>query len=479
MGIIKKIIEMIVKLIKFTIGTLFIIVFAFLWLFSPLSVNASENDNNMVIQDLTSDPNFNINDYSTIANDYSLYVIQLAESKNNTLVVYVYQPSHYSKDLIASHIDISYGFSQNGADLDPHIYELELLSTEGVFDKYLVKGFDVNVDDLYRYYNIVSIYRKFDIDIDNLDDGLIDRKKVYGVGQQWCCYTVNEITHYEMGKFTYLDVESVFCDFIHLRDGFTINDIWLKNNDCYAWLYIFNPKNIICNDGTFKDVNIKHIYNGKLSYDIRKVRELRANGGKNLTYGDWTTEESILTDTDVMTFKGNGLGSKEYSWNRIMSCADYKKALENNKVDISDELNSYLSNNDYYVFSFLETDYMNDGGNVICLDYYEVANTSLLRLNFLDTSNKIYDLGVVSDMISADNKPGGYGGNVFDDFLFSVGNWFEKLFAILGLIVLVIVLMFLSNLLTPFMTILKEIWKAIKYVLSIPFKIVKWVFKRK
>lgn len=463
-------------IIKYIVSSVLLLLVSFIMLFgSGFSAYAAE-EFKTVLEELKSDPNFNESDYPGISNDYSLRVIQLVESNNNTLIVYVYQPSHYTKDLIASHIDISYGFSQNGADLDPKIYELKLLDTEGVFDKYLVSGYEVPKDN-YRYYNLISIYRKFDIDVDNLEDGLIDRKKAYGVGQQWCCYTVNDIVHYEMGTFTYLDVESVFTGYVHLHDGFTVNDIWLKNNDCYAWFYIFNPKNIICSDGSSKNVNIKHIYNGKLSYDIRKVRELRANGGKNLTYGDWVPKENILTDNDIMSFKGEGLWGKEVEWNRIMTCKDFKTIIDKNNGSYDDNFSSYLKE-DYYVFSFLETDYMEDWGNVICLDYYEVVNTSLLRLNFLDTSNKVYDLGVVSDMISADNKADANIGNKLDDLLFSVGNWFEKLFAILGVVVLALIFMFFSNLLTPFITILKEIFKAIKYVLSLPFKIIKWIFKR-
>lgn len=464
--------DRLIKISKYIIESVLLLIIGYISLFTPITVYASQSD---VISDLMVDKTFDINNYPRVDNDYSLQVIQLAETNNNTLVVYVYQPSHYKKDLVASHIDISYGFSQNGENLNPTIYELEMLSTDGVFDKYLVKDFKVNISDIDRYYNIVSIYRKFDSNIDKLDDGLVDKKTAYGVGQQWYCTTINDVVHYEMNTFTYLDVESVYTGFQYMKEGYKWKNILYKTDACYSWYYIFNPKNIVVN-GEKKSVDVKHIYDAELSFDIRKVRELRANGGKNFTYGAWSTQKVELTDADKMTYNGGGLASKTYEWNRIMTAKEYKKAMNDNKVKIADNLNSYLVDGNY-VFSFLETDYSEDynASTVSRYDYSEINNTTLLRLHFLDTSGKVYDVGVVSDMLSHDNKPSGIGGTKLDDLL--PDDWFNILFIILGVAILGVALVNVSGLIPSLFNICGAIFKGIIYILSLPFKLVKWLFK--
>ena len=60
-----------------------------------------------VLEDLCKDENFTTTLYPTKSNDYSLQVIQIAESTGKELFVYVYQPSGQAKNLCASSINIS------------------------------------------------------------------------------------------------------------------------------------------------------------------------------------------------------------------------------------------------------------------------------------------------------------------------------------------------------------------------------------
>ena len=109
-------------------------------------------------KDLTKDESFNVEDYPAIANDYSLQVIQIAESVNGELFVYVYQPSDATKDLTATTIRMSQSIGENAKWRD---YDLTLLSTEGVLDKYRVEGITI-LSDVVRYYDIAAIHRAFD-----------------------------------------------------------------------------------------------------------------------------------------------------------------------------------------------------------------------------------------------------------------------------------------------------------------------------
>lgn len=80
-----------------------------------------------VLSDLRKSENFNMSDYPARQDDYSLKVITLAESEDNELFVYVYQPSGESKALRASSINISLG---TGDDLSYKNYKLRFINCE-------------------------------------------------------------------------------------------------------------------------------------------------------------------------------------------------------------------------------------------------------------------------------------------------------------------------------------------------------------
>ena len=70
-------------------------------------------------------------------------------------------------------------------------------------DKYVVKDFHVS-EEPYRYYNIVTLYRNFNPDIDEVTPGgVIENFELgIGVGQQWCAYYLNNtIVYHSNGTF--------------------------------------------------------------------------------------------------------------------------------------------------------------------------------------------------------------------------------------------------------------------------------------
>ena len=73
----------------------------------PLVARAESITYSEVLDDLKKDTSFDPDNYPSKADDYSLQAIQLAESVNKELFVYVYQPSGKVKDFKASSINIS------------------------------------------------------------------------------------------------------------------------------------------------------------------------------------------------------------------------------------------------------------------------------------------------------------------------------------------------------------------------------------
>ena len=66
-----------------------------------------------VISELEFDKNFSVELYPSVNNDFSFQVLTIAESSDKSLFLYVYQPSHFVKDLIATSVNISTGINDN------------------------------------------------------------------------------------------------------------------------------------------------------------------------------------------------------------------------------------------------------------------------------------------------------------------------------------------------------------------------------
>lgn len=439
-------------------------------------VYAAEVDNEIVLEELSGDPNFNPEDYPDDPEDFSLKVIQIGEDEDKNLYLYVYQPSHNSIDLLGLSVSISYGFSSNGANLSPQMYDLELVSTSGVFDKYLVKDFAESTGSNtqgQRYYNIVAIYREFNSVIDSsIDFGETDEIG-YSVGQQWYAYDVNNSVSYEMNTFETLDVTINFIGFSEFNNGFHWENLIMSQIDQgYVWFAAFN----------LEDYAALHIYNADISFRVRTVEIFtQFLAPTETTYGEWEDKVITLTDADVMSHQGDGLWAREYSWNRIQTSSDFISTVENNKASISDEAKNKIQESQW-VFSFYETEYLwqaSMASNSTYEKYSEVEEFAILRIKFMDTNQKIFDLGVVSDKVTADSIPDISGGlKDIEDIMNDISDLFERVIMIIGIILLVVIVIALLGFVTPVSNILKFIFKAIVFVITLPFRIIKGLFKK-
>ena len=96
--------------IKNTVYLMGVIVLLLTMIFSFVTVGSANADSAVTYSDALSDlkkaDNFDVGLYPLNAKDYSLKVIQVAESSANELFVYVYQPCARSKELTATSINI-------------------------------------------------------------------------------------------------------------------------------------------------------------------------------------------------------------------------------------------------------------------------------------------------------------------------------------------------------------------------------------
>ena len=186
---------------------------------TPVFARAESITYSGVMDDLKKDTSFKPENYPTKTDDYSLKIIQLAESVNKELFVYVYQPSGKAKDFKASSINISTTINDSISYLN---YKLELLNSNGVFYKYKVSGLTVK-DESVRYYAISSIYRPFDESIDKQASGGNTVTEVnYAVNKQYCFGEINGKPYVNCVDIETIVVTDKFVGFVRYKDGFKL-----------------------------------------------------------------------------------------------------------------------------------------------------------------------------------------------------------------------------------------------------------------
>ena len=101
----------------------------------------AESSFSSVLEDLEQDPSFNAGNYPMRSSDKSLQVIQVAESTDDKLLIYVYQPSGPALNLVADSINMSTRPRNSLSDI--RNYKLKLASKSGTLYKYIVEDFTV------------------------------------------------------------------------------------------------------------------------------------------------------------------------------------------------------------------------------------------------------------------------------------------------------------------------------------------------
>ena len=358
--------------ILLTLLTLLIGVFSTL-LPTTLQASADTTVYTDVLDDLEKDSTFNLQDYPAIADDYSLQVIQVAESTTGELLLYVYQPSNgtLEKDLQASYINLAVDTS----GLDFNRYSLTLLDTTSTFSKYKVNGFTVSTDT-YRYYTISTIYRPWISGVDeNPPVGTTIQDVSYTVGFSWKTYYYNNVLSYESKSVETIDIVNPFCGTLRYDTGFSVFPFATKDS-CDSHFIAFSTDRKIdklLNAQVFylsQDYEAVETYSGGLWYTSEKKGEL--------------IENNILLSSDT-SVSVDGIFGDTYSWYRIQSVADFKKE------NLPEETIEKLSDKQW-VLRFLETDYTVSMG-AMRREYKStvVSEASILRLKFI-TENKVYEL---------------------------------------------------------------------------------------
>ena len=415
---------------------------------TPLVARAESITYSGVMEDLKKDTSFKPENYPTKADDYSLQIIQLAESTNKELFVYVYQPSGKTKDFKASSINISTTINDSISYLN---YKLELLNSSGVFYKYKVSGLTVK-DESVRYYAISSIYRPFDESIDKQASGGNTVTEVnYAVNKQYCFGEINGKPYVNCVDIETIVVTDKFVGFVRYPDGFK-----LYVGACDSHFVAFN---------TNKPMD--KLLEADVYYTTQEYSSSwAAFVGENETFGDKADKYAYLKYTDKVEHTGGGLFAGTYKWDRIQTVDDFIKNEDREQifsgavidVKISSKLTDAALNElkgKKWVLRFTETDYTLWSGQGTYGTFSTiVGDVTILRLKF-ETDGITYNLGVIDNKQSGSKDPSNE-----TDIDISLNKRGKMILYLLMLILLIV-------LLAP---ILPYVLQAIVWIISLPFK---------
>lgn len=352
-----------------------------------------------VMSDLSADADFDPSDYPSDASDYSLDVIQIAESEDGELFLYVYRPSAGNgSDFLATSVNIATSEIKSGGS--PKNYKLRLLSTKGVFDKYLAEGFELE-DKSVRCYDIPSVFRAWDGAVDAAPPaGEKVREVSYEVGKLFNAISTDGTVLYGCLKTDVVTITQKHVGFVQYNDGFL-----LFNGSCQSHFVAFDTDRDIDflyeADIYFTSQEYRYGWNYVPNiYDMEhQVQEWREDGPLEdkyvtLTYldrGEYVRPGWIGPD-------GIGFGRK-YVWNRIEAVDDFKK-----DVHLTEEATNTLEGMKW-VLRFYETPFeFYAAQNTYSESGVNVADVTILRLKF-ETEGVVYNLGVVDNKQTGSGRP--------------------------------------------------------------------------
>lgn len=448
------------------------------------------NNTDEVLRDLQRDNTFNKDEYPYKPEAIDLQVITVAEGDGEQLFVYVYNPSMNSL-YNATYIRLSSTIGENYA---PQDYGLTLVSSSGVFQKYFVKNFAVKPYSQ-RYYDISCIFRKFVKDVDR-DCETESKNNVEQVSFEVAtCFTATTLN----GNVSY---SKEYVDVVTITDKYCFNGIYPDGFDWYG-LWLTDYETTSHNIAFSTDWDISELFQIDVeyytqNYTIEYMESVSGKviGDKTLTLGEMSAEPVVTTiyakdengnDITVTNNKDKGwLFGYEFTWKRVQTASSFVEYASNSK-DFKSVGDYELSNisNKQWVVAFAETAYTKTSVPFFFLDSacdkvtekgVKVSNVSIMRLNF-KCQGETYNLGVVDNYQTGSIDPIFEGKDGLEHTVDRIMELLEKIFAIVLFIILVVIIVFILNAVSPISGILKYIFKGIKLVISLPFKVIKWVFK--
>lgn len=428
-----------------------------------------------VLDDLHKDETFDESKYPDVADDYSLQVIQIAESSASELFIYVYQPSHATKDLTATKIRM--GLPETNVETTYDDYTLTLVSENGVFDKYVVDGFTVKTAAI-RYYDIVQIVRPWEsFDEDSGSENIVNTVAC-PVDQTWTVYSLNGSVVYSMEELDTIKVTSKYVGYLRDAGFYTNLPNYKRGYDSHFIAFSTDkPMDKILevdikfesqsSDVMYRDLSIGD--EGLALFEKSKDHKITITSGDKVSVTDrflwWKTTYNFYRISTVDYFIETNSRETMYMQG-LIDVSEEHKMTEDGLADLKGKQWVIRFFESEYIYTFDDTT-MTDGDSRTI-----VSNVTILRLKF-DMDDDIYNLGVVDNeqSQSPDAAPDNEDPElkIDDDSL-----WY--LFYILLILIVGCLLLSVLGFCLPF---IKAIFKVLWQIITLPFKLIGKLFKKK
>lgn len=434
-----------------------------------------------VMEDLSTDDAFSIDKYPVKDKDYSLNVIQIAESVDGELFIYVYQPAA-KKDIKACSINIARK-PDNTLNLKYDNYALTFLNSAGVFYKYKVENLELE-KTVIRYYNISNILRPFEYMIDTMPDVGSISEVPYAVGQLWTVYEDTDgNVRYGMTASEVIEITQKYIGFLDLFDGLNVSGTTVTGTHTVRNFVAFSTNKPI---DRLIQVELKYSLSN-CSADICgniMCTQHSYQSVYNRKRGEAVPQDPVIISADEKDsniqlggFLGNWAGNS-YTWDKIQTTADFL-AEENNKdytLTNTDGIKEITGTQ--WVLSFYK-DVQTCTGSLLPwegrlkLNYKSVTDVIILRLMF-ETDGETFNLGVVDNKMTGDDKPL----NTYDENGIAVPWWVWLLVALgIAAVVLILICAFVPGAAPVIGRVLLAIGKGLLWILMLPFRAIAAIFK--
>ena len=452
----------------------------FVFFIFPNCVDAAVTYYSDVLDDLRTDPNFNVADFEKFTlnelkdlnnddneeNDLSIVkVIHVAESVNDELYIYTYEPTLGNFNVEITSLLIAFNYTHNGIVKDPVIKDLELVSTYSVFRKYRVLDYQISSEG-YRFYNIVSLYREPNSELDNMSEPSLSEKAIE-VGQQWALYSLNDDYTVEMNTFETVEIDYTISSSIRFNNGINFDSLMGVHKKGDAHFIGF----------TCDEYTIKKVFDADISFKTQYVSYSSTSGYTE----DPASERQYRTLTQYQTaeFKGTGIGGKTFNWFRISKGDSFVEKMEEQGLEFDADAREKTKSSDY-VFAYLETQRTSSDSmaSYQYRTYYNVLEVSVIRLHFQDIHDNVYNLGVVSDKVNSTGVAGSNNPSILDD-LDDIKELIQKVFAFIGVILLIILIFIVWTPIKTLFSMIVTFGLLIINILLFPFKLLGKIFKRR
>lgn len=482
------------------IAVILLIAATLIALYSGVGISYAATTNySDVLDDLRQDSDFDVANYPAINDDYSLQVIQVAESVDGELFVYVYQPAARAIFLVARYLNMSLDTMADNTKQ----YNLTLLNTAGVFQKYRVEGLAVSSEET-RYYNISNILRPFNSDVDEPPaEGQTVSAVPNKVGQLWTAQTVDGLTTYSMLTSEVIEITAKYVGYCVYEDGTQLG--WgIADGMTKAYFVAFDTDKpidkLISADLIFFATRIKckvcnntSAHGHKLLYDFHDE--------EYIDFGTGVYNNTPLTIDYTQKFSNQGGGNirpaNKYTWNRIRTTADFIADNNNKDYQMTSGGTSDISNTKW-VLNFYEAQDKYKLDNVWLsfmpgftkipsiadadCELNDVYDVEILRLEF-ETEGKPYNLGVVDNKQTGGSDPINI--PVEKDFF----DWLASIFNVtrgqaIGIFILILIVIcapllgILAYFIPPFGKFLLWCLKALLWLISAPFRLIALIVRK-